>query len=129
MKKTLSKSDAPKLGKFQKVNGTIVLTAPDEEQNNTQEGGENQEQSLVVSRQHDTVTVRSETSYTDDVQYVYDETTEAQSAKLAEKVRNENTERANKARIKTTQAKVNNVVVTSSDSYSDINLNTLKADK
>lgn len=126
MAKKSNKSDAPKtkIGRFEKVGGVVTMLPPEDEE--PTEKAETEQ--LVIEKSNGAVMVQSEFVNEDDLQYVIDDSTELQSRKLAEKARQENKERAEKEAVRLSPVKVGNTVVTSTESYSDIDLSVLNAD-
>jgi hypothetical protein len=127
MAKKQTKSDPPKikLGRFEKIDGAVVMLPPEEE--DTIEDTVETEQ-LVVEKSNGTVLIQSEFVDEDDLQYVIDDSTENQSRRLANKIHQENKARAAKEAVTLFPEKVGNTVVTSSNSYSDLDLSILNAD-
>jgi len=127
MAKKVNKSDPPKtkLGRFEMIDGVVVMLPPEEEEE-AEDRVETEQ--LVVEKSNGTVLVQSEFVDEDDLQYVIDDSTETQSRHLAAKTREENKARAAKEAVKLSPEKVGNTVVTSSNSYSDLDLSILNAD-
>jgi NCAIR mutase (PurE)-related protein len=112
--------------RFENINGVIVMVAPlDEPEVTTEESLE-----VLVDNRNGIISVHTEETFLEEeVQYVFDEASAEKSKVLAEKVRQENQERAAAASKEITIARAGDVIVVGSDTYDDINEILLRADK
>lgn len=112
--------------RFELINGVVVMVSPDEEP----EFQEDNTPEVLIDKKDGIISIHTEETFLEDeIQYVYNEETAEKSHLLAEKVRQENFERAKAATQEIKISKTGDVILAGSDTYDDINEVLLRTDK
>lgn len=111
-----SKSATPKL-QMKMVDGVVVMLAPKDEVEQSQEKAAE----TTIDKVQDIIVVQAEETHeSEETQHVIDSESEEKSNDLARKVRAENKQRAEEAKVPSTPKKIGDSIVLESSSYNDI---------